>query len=444
MAHHEGVGAGVSVYAGRQAALRGVEPVAGLLLLEDTAVGNTYPTVAARKLIRVGDDRIAVAAVLRIVPAGDVVVGAFDAAGTENAGVVRNIQSVVCHKQVIVVAVLHDFGRLGTLPAIRLVAGGDALSVTGGKFIGRVGPGVAKSYVITLGVVGVERLAGLGIQFQEGKTTVPGAINEPVTAIVHNIGGVDGIVIEIGLAIAFIEGVVVKAPVGGGAHDKPLVFPGIGVFGRAGFAHADESPLRPGTVHGEFRHAGPDAVQNDYTVIHTHLAVHHADDRGPVPVRRVVDGFQVHAAAHAVQGVFHPGGRVVERPIYMGPVHQVLGAFSLEVTSDGGLLVLVAIGGIGAEHVVVTVVVGNGRVVHVGQVPIHVVTPTADVHVIIGISGNTVFTGFSFVVLLGRDSDSRFLGTRSEQQGAAKEQYKVFFEFHIHSQLLVQGDNRMD
>lgn len=126
MPHHQGVAVLVPVHAGRKPRLRGIEPVAAYLLLEDAAVRKAYPARPLAETVRVGDYRIAVALPCAAVAAGDVVIGAFDVFTPHHAGVVWHFECVIGHEQ-IVVAVIVGYARIvhvGQVPLAVVSPGG--------------------------------------------------------------------------------------------------------------------------------------------------------------------------------------------------------------------------------------------------------------------------------------------------------------------------------
>ena len=434
VAHHQGVGTVVAVHAGREAALRGVEPVPGAVLLEDAAVGDAHPAVALRELVRMGHDGVGHAAGGDVGPL-DVHVRAFDLGTAGHAGVVRDIQAVIGHEQVVVAVVVDDLRSLAALPVrpgAGLDTGGDADAVAGLE-VGdvAVGPRIAE---------GIHGLAGRGIDLQEREAAVPGAVDEPVLAVGRDdVGRVDGVVVEVGVAVVATGAGAAPVTRGlgrGGAHHETLVLPGFRVGRVGGLGHADEGALGPAAV--EAGAAGLDAVVHHDAVVHPELAVHHADDRRPVPVHGVLDGGQVHPAADVVQGVLHPRRSGAHRPVDMGPVHEVLGALALVLAADGGLVVLVSVRSGSAEHIVVTVIVGDGGVVDVGQVPVRVEIPVGDGGVVVGVRRDAVLHG-AFVVFLGHDAHAVVLGAGGGSQEAAEGRCDIDSVFHDPSSFLSSG-----
>ena len=164
MPHHQGVAVLVPVHAGRKPRLRGIEPVAAYLLLEDAAVRKAYPARPLAETVRVGDYRIAVALPCAAVAAGDVVIGAFDVFTPHHAGVVWHFECVIGHEQIVVAVLVYQFRSLAPLPARGGVTGSYTFPEALRKLPGAVGPGVSRLH---------ERLSAHGVELQQGEAAVP-------------------------------------------------------------------------------------------------------------------------------------------------------------------------------------------------------------------------------------------------------------------------------
>ena len=164
MTHHYGVAETVSAHICRQTTLRAVEPFIGSLLLEDTTMRNTNPSVSLFKTVGMSHYGIAVSTTVGKITSCDIIIRALDILTAYHTGIIRNIQTVICHEQVIVTVLVYNLRCLTALPAGAQGTGSYSLSVTCGQFFGTVGPG------ITQGMLG---LAALRINLQEGESAVP-------------------------------------------------------------------------------------------------------------------------------------------------------------------------------------------------------------------------------------------------------------------------------
>ena len=134
-------------------------------------------------------DRITVSRCIGEVASRDVEIWAFDTLGAHNPCIVRDIQPVISHEQIIVSVLEDDLRRLAPLPAGR-VAGTHPRAETLGQVREVVRPGVAQV---------LERHSRGRIQLQQRKTAVPGAIDQVMLPVGYDVSRIDGIIIEIGV-----------------------------------------------------------------------------------------------------------------------------------------------------------------------------------------------------------------------------------------------------
>ena len=143
---------------------------------------------------------------------------------------------------------------------------------------------------------------------------MPGAEDEPMlTRRCDDIGGVDGVIVEIGVPVTGTGACpAVLTLVRGRAGHEAVVRP-VARFRGGGFAHADEGPFAPGAVErlGGLL-AALDVVVHHYAVVHAKaLFPAHgdcADDRSPVAVCDVgsADGVEPHLLPDFIEPYGNP------------------------------------------------------------------------------------------------------------------------------------------
>ena len=264
----------------RQSRLRRIEPVASALLLENGAMGDAYPSEAFAELVRMSHYRIAVTACIGKVASRDIGIRPLDLLTANNAGIVRDIQSVISHEQIVVSVLVDDLRSLAPLPAGG-VAGTYPYTETLGQVRDAAGPGIAQV---------IDRHTRGRIKLQQREAAVPGAVDEIMLPFRYDIRRVDGIVIEISV-IPFVGSSscpAILTLVGGRACHEPVVGP-VARLRRSGLGHADERTLGPTAVEclGSLL-AGLDVIVNDYAIVHPKFLyttyIDSADDRGPESV----------------------------------------------------------------------------------------------------------------------------------------------------------------
>ena len=365
MTHHDGVGISVAVGIGLQTSLRHEVPLVGVgitLGREYTAVADANPTWVTAEGVGVGYDGVAVSLALGAIGAEHVDIGTSYFLGTDNTGVVGEGETIVGEEEVVVAIVVDDLWTLGCLPTVASLAAIDVDAVGGKEILLGAAPWFANL---------VEGKTSRGVELESSYATVPRAMDEPVLALGgDDVGGVDAIVVVVAspLAEGFIGNVLEALVRGGGGYETfvlPLTPIGVGCLG-----HADEG--------GHALIACERGAVDDDAVVDTDFAIDHTCAGSPIAKVElsIGYGFLTSVGEVLVDLVQNPSGTVIveEDARAPSPVDEVFGHLALEVTVT---LVGIAIGGVGAPHIVDAIVVDNRGVVNIGQVPTQVVIPAA-------------------------------------------------------------------
>ena len=186
MTEHNRIGYPIVVTIGITS-LRGIEPMA-VAIIKDSTVADTHPSVVAAKLVRMGNDRIGIAAKARHISTVDTQIRSVDMLRTDNARIIRYVETIISQEQVIVAVTIDDLGRFCSLPAVAFLTRKDTLAISLSVF---GSPRIAQF---------LHRLAGLRINLNDGESTVPRAVGQPVlTFWCDDIRRVDSIPEEIAI-----------------------------------------------------------------------------------------------------------------------------------------------------------------------------------------------------------------------------------------------------
>ena len=151
---------------------------------------------------------------------------------TEDTGIIRNIQSIVGHEEIIIAIMINNLRCFGPLPAVVLCACKNQLAVGGFVFRSPWNTLFGKC------------LARVTIEPDCSNAAMPRTIDEPVLALgSYDIGRVNGIKLEI--AVLPSRHIKVQSLVRIVGNDISLVDPRVSIGRSCRFHEPDKRPLAP-------------------------------------------------------------------------------------------------------------------------------------------------------------------------------------------------------
>ena len=102
-----------------------------IAIIEDSAVADTYPSIALTELVRMSEHRRIVVGSLRGIGDSTIerLIRTIHLGRAEHTGIVRNIQAIVSQEEIIITIVVNNLWSLGTLPTTTIGTSENQLAV---------------------------------------------------------------------------------------------------------------------------------------------------------------------------------------------------------------------------------------------------------------------------------------------------------------------------